>query len=220
MYEFRVHDGTVSSCFPDTQHCKIDLRGISENRCCAFCCGTLPIFRLEVARSKEAKHLMVRFKKRWILGDLYFGCNPASIRSAKLRDSITTQDILQSILDSVDENFGTFGSGKVARQLKVDLYRPSLGTFIVQCSSSHFNTLSAAFFFVTTIKDQPVTFRILHAGGTLAQTKKAFRDILLEWVNEATLAPGHFCSSSSAPAIRAVYEREYAIIDGLTEGDT
>ncbi|CAG8730492.1 1160_t:CDS:1, partial [Acaulospora morrowiae] len=56
--------------------------------------------------------IMVRLKNRWLLFEIIFEDN-----SQKKRELLTPRDISSAIKESIQQNFGDYGSGCVASSL-------------------------------------------------------------------------------------------------------
>jgi ribonuclease P/MRP protein subunit POP5 len=131
---------------------------------------------------------MVRFKNRYILAEVVWqdsgdatagGATSTVAPGAGIgatgsisRGDVTGFIILNTIKDSIQENFGDVGMGRVLGSLQVKYYNPISGACIVRVSRDEFQNVWSAMSFVRRIRKREGIFRVLHVGGTIRSCQK------------------------------------------------
>ncbi|CAG8598760.1 3096_t:CDS:2 [Diversispora eburnea] len=104
---------------------------------------------------------MVRLKNRWLLFEIIY---EDTIQNRKYEE-LTSRDINSAIKDSVQQNFGDYGSGCIAASLSVKYFSPYTNIGIIRVSREHYNLVWSALTFITQIQSRFCLFRVLHLGA-------------------------------------------------------
>jgi len=109
---------------------------------------------------------MVRFKNRYLLTELQW-------EDDKRPQELNSFLILNTIKESIQSNFGDFGIGSIQMSLQVKYFNPVTNICIIRGSRNYFQMLWNSVTFINNMKKIPVSFCVLHVGGTMKLCQKA-----------------------------------------------
>ncbi|KAI8050549.1 Rpp14/Pop5 family-domain-containing protein [Syncephalis plumigaleata] len=114
---------------------------------------------------------MVRIKHRYILFEILYAppqdsAKPLSALSPS-PDRLSTREILDHIQQTIETNFGDYGTGMVNRRLQVKYFNPLTGLGIIRAPRDHFQMVWAALTLTQNIRRKLCVIRVLHIGGTI-----------------------------------------------------
>mmetsp|Transcript_41331 Transcript_41331/g.54330 ORF Transcript_41331/g.54330 Transcript_41331/m.54330 type:complete len:152 (+) Transcript_41331:35-490(+) len=115
---------------------------------------------------------MVRFKNRYLIGELGLGL---FTERKKERKGVTAGALLASIKKSVLNNFGEFGLGSAQSSLQVKWLDGKTGTnlFILRCSAATCQMVHMALTLLTEIGGNPVTITVKSTKGSIRTCQEA-----------------------------------------------
>ncbi|KAJ3108754.1 hypothetical protein HDU97_000154 [Phlyctochytrium planicorne] len=107
----------------------------------------------------------MRFKNRYLLVEIIFA-------DSQILESLHPGNIINTIRDSVEVNFGDVGVGSISQSFSVKYFSPYTSVAIVRVARDHVKLLWAAISFVSQIKGRKCLLRVVHVGGTIKQVQK------------------------------------------------
>ena len=107
---------------------------------------------------------MVRVKSRYLLFEINF-------EDDLILESLTSSSITTIVKESIEANFGSFGSG-VTSSIQIKYFSPFTNIGILRMPREHGRMVWASLTFITKIKKIPCRIRVLHVSGTIKSAQK------------------------------------------------
>ncbi|CAH1758205.1 2991_t:CDS:2 [Entrophospora sp. SA101] len=118
---------------------------------------------------------MVRLKNRWLLFELIFEDSlqqqtiTSPYSSQTVSEGISSKDIYNVVKESIQNNFGDYGTGCVSVSISVKYFSSHTNIGVLRISRDHYHMVWCALTFITQVKSKNCLLRILHIGGTIKQ---------------------------------------------------
>ncbi|WBW74706.1 RNase P and RNase MRP subunit Pop5 [Schizosaccharomyces osmophilus] len=121
---------------------------------------------------------MVRFKSRYLLFEVLYPQDKQfhEFSTIPSDNAITSSGLSKLLRNTIAENFGDVGIGKVASSLSVKYFSPSTSTGILRVSRQHFRLAWAALCFLRELNGKPVVIRVVRVSGTIKKAELAAID--------------------------------------------
>ncbi|EPY51145.1 RNase P and RNase MRP subunit [Schizosaccharomyces cryophilus OY26] len=121
---------------------------------------------------------MVRFKSRYLLFEVLYPQDKQFHEHSTIPsdESITSSSLSKLLRNTIAENFGDVGIGKVASSLSVKYFSPSTSTGILRVSRQHIRLAWAALCFLRELNGKPIVVRVVRVSGTIKKAELAAID--------------------------------------------